>query len=172
MGKLFYRLNQFRRAHRDQPGGEGLDRARNILSPALFELFISLLPFEQAHSIRVMDKLVSEGYVEPDLLAAALLHDVGKARYPLRPWQRGLAVLAKHFSPGLFMRWSHGDLSGFRAGMVVAAQHAAWGAEMAEAAGANPRVVWLIGHHDVEPAQLSCPDADLLDALKRADGLS
>jgi hypothetical protein len=170
LGKISYRLNQFRRAHDDKPTDAGLARAREVLSPELFDLFSYMQPFDQAHSIRVMDRLVKNGEHDPDLLAAALLHDVGKSKYPLRPWERGLAVLTKRFLPKLYKQWRRGKPAGIRAGIVVAACHGAWGAEMAEASGANTRVVWLIANHDVCATGRSGPAPDLLQALKRADG--
>ncbi|MBN2043836.1 MAG: hypothetical protein JW757_02350 [Anaerolineales bacterium] len=169
MRKALYRLDQFRRAHLDKPTEAEFSRAGEILSPQLFELFSQMMPFEQAHAIRVMDRLVSAGYQEPDLLAAALLHDLGKVNYQLRPWERGLAVLAKRFFPNLYHQWSTASPAGIRAGMVVAARHAEWGAAMVEAAGANPRVVWLIANHDADLRDMEDADRAVLSVLQAVD---
>ena len=172
MSQVFYRLDQFRRARTDTPSDVGLARAAEILSPKLYDLFSWMLPFEQAHAIRVMEVLEDAGHDDPDLLAAALLHDVGKVRHPLHPWERGLAVLVKAILPEAYQKWSGGEPDGLRAGMVVAAQHAAWGAEMAAEAGADPKVVWLIANHDADLGAVSGPDADKLGELQRVDAVS
>jgi predicted hydrolase (HD superfamily) len=56
---------------------------------------------------------------------------------------------------------------------VVAEQHAAWGAQMAEQAGAPELVVRLIAHHqDHSPANLSAQERVFLDALQTVDEVS
>ncbi len=164
-----YRLNQFRRARRDAPTKEILARAQAVLSPSLFELFSKLLPFEQAHAIRVLDALTTQGMNDPDLLSAALLHDIGKIKHPLRPWERAIAVLVKKFLPIRFQKWSQGEPAGLTAGAVVAAQHAIWGALLAAGAGANEQIVWLIAHHDTDLAELEGPNRVILSMLQDAD---
>lgn len=126
-------------------------RAQETLAPDLFALFSQMLPFEQAHALRVFDGIRDAGHSSETLLTAALLHDVGKVRCALRPWQRAVAVLLKKFAPGAY--WQIGGktiLHGWRAGVVVAVQHARWGAEMAAQAGASPDVQTLIRHHQDE----------------------
>ena len=54
-----------------------------VLTPELLALFKRMRASEQHHCIRVMTTLQEWGCTNPDLLTAALLHDVGKARYPL-----------------------------------------------------------------------------------------
>jgi putative nucleotidyltransferase with HDIG domain len=169
---ILYRLRQFQRARRETPSQAGLAQAEAVLPPALFDLFERLLPFEQAHAIRVYDGLVALGEDDPDLLAAGLLHDVGKARQPLRPWERALAVAAKKVLPDKFMQWGQGEPSGLRVGIVVAARHAQWGAEMSAEAGASERLVRLIRHHDAELSQIPEPDRPLIEALQSVDAVS
>lgn len=110
-----------------------------------------MLPFEQAHALRVFEGVQREGASHPDLLSAALLHDVGKVRYPLRPWQRAIAVLMKKLAPSVYQRiGERSPLKGWRAGVVVAVQHPRWGAEMAAEAGASPLTQDLILYHQEE----------------------
>jgi hypothetical protein len=168
-----YRLNQYNSARKEHPSPEGLARAREALSPELFALFSRMLPFEQAHAIRVMKGVSAAGWQVPDLLAAALLHDVGKVRQPLRPWERALAVVVKALAPGLYRRWGRGKPTGWRAGIVVTAQHPAWGAEMVAAAGATEMVVWLIAHHQDESLPEGPEDRlTMLQALQSVDLIS
>ena len=65
-------------------------RAARYLTPDLFALYRRMRRAERQHSLRVMDALIEGGHSDPDLLAAALLHDVGKIRtaffLPERCW--------------------------------------------------------------------------------------
>ena len=173
MRRIFYRVEQFRQSFFDAPGHEGVQRAQENLDPALFDLFGKMLPFEQAHALRVFDRLQEQGFSQPDLLAAGLLHDVGKTLYPLRPWERGLGVLAKKFFPRRIQQWGKGKPGGLRSGIVVGEQHAHWGAQMAQKAGASVTVVQLIEFHQSPiPSHLSEEVQELLKVLQSVDEVS
>jgi hypothetical protein len=151
--RIFYRTRQFWHGLRLTPTASEIDRARSALNAAQFDLFIRLQPGEQSHSLAVFTKLSVAGEDNPDLLAAALLHDVGKTLYPLKLWERVWIVLGKAFPPGLLKRWALGDLgdlkglSFWKRPLVVAEQHPKWGAELAAQAGSSHLVVSLICRH-------------------------
>lgn len=129
-------------------------------------VFRCMQPGEQAHSVEVLQRLRTAGETHPDLLAAALLHDLGKIKYPLAPWERALIVLVMAVLPEKVRRWGDGDASGWRKPFVVARQHAAWGAEMAQAAGTSPLAVSLIRRHqDALPAATLAFENSLEDEL-------
>lgn len=144
--------------------------AARVLSPALFALFETMRPGEAQHSLHVMETLIQMGESNPSLLVAALLHDVGKTRYPFRLPERALVVLTRKLAPGLFKRWGAGDPSGWRRPFVISVQHPAWSAELAAHAGADPLAIELIAHHQ---RKLKHPPQDegerLLAALQAAD---
>jgi len=117
------------------------------LSPALLDLFYTMSPAEQHHSIALAKAVAANAPATPDLLTAALLHDVGKTRAPPRLWERVIVVLTEHFTPALADRLSAGPPHGLRRGFVTHRHHAAWGADLAVQAGAAPRTVSLIRHH-------------------------
>ena len=169
--RMIYRFRQFRQAHSDVPDSQSLARAERFLTPDLFALFSQMLPFEQAHSLRVYEGIQGEGFTQTDLLTAALLHDVGKVRVPLRPWQRAVAVLLKKFAPSDYQRIGDAAIPNrWNAGVVVAVQHARWGAEMAAQAGASPLAVDLILHHqDDDISGLSETIQTFLRLLKQMD---
>ena len=123
--------------------------AARYLDPALLRLFRRMSRAEQHHGIAICRTLEARGHSDPDLLVAALLHDVGKIQAPPRLWDRVIAVLGEHFAPQRVARWSVGKPCGLRRGFVVRRMHAEWGAALAEQAGATPRAVALIRrHHD------------------------
>lgn len=173
MKQVRYRIGQYFRALGDKPDEKGLSRAREVLSPQLFDLFSQMLPFEQAHAVRVLNEIEARGHDDSALLQAALLHDVGKARYPLRPWERAFAVILRKITPALAEKWGQGEPIGLRAGLAVKAQHAAWGSEMAAEAGADEGVLWLIHHHqDEDISTLPKKQQSLLSILQEADARS
>jgi hypothetical protein len=151
-----YRVRQFLRAVRAQrPSAEEWEMLQAILTPTQMEVFRCLPPYDQRHSLEVLQALRAAGYVEPALLTAALLHDAAKTRLPLH--HRALVVLARTLAPRWAARWSEGKGIGWTAPFVVARRHADWAAEMAARAGSDPMTVAIIRRHH-----------DLLDNRKRA----
>jgi putative nucleotidyltransferase with HDIG domain len=140
------------------------------LTPAQLNLFQRMQSSEQAHAYQIFKRLKTGGQSDPDLLAAALLHDVGKVLHPLSNFDRVMIVLGKHFFPGAARRWAAGTPRGLRLPFVVAEQHAEWGAELASQAGTNSQIVELVRHH--HEAHLLKPDSPTqrrLAALQAAD---
>jgi hypothetical protein len=122
--------------------------ASRYLSAPLLEAFRHMLVSEQLHSLHVLRLLQAGGVPSDHLAVAALLHDVGKSRYPLAVWQKTLAVLVRAFLPPLARRWNAGSPHNLiQRPFVVAAHHPVWSAEIAADAGASADAVWLIAHH-------------------------
>ena len=164
---LAYRLRQLRANLTAGPlDSEGRQAVAGNLSPAEAALFYRFIPADQWHSYRVLCDLRAAGYNDPDLLAAALLHDIGKTRYPLSPWDRTVIVVGSALFPNRVMAWGEGPLESWRRPFVIRARHAEWGAAMAEASGSRAAVVDLIRRHQDKPVRES--DV-LLRALQWAD---
>ena len=140
--------------------------AAEHLPPPLLALFRQMRPGEQLHSLNVLRAVLAQDVTPPALTTAALLHDVGKIRYPLAVWQKTVAVLVRAFLPALFRRWSASDARYFwQRPFVVYVQHPAWSAEILAQAGASADAVWLAGHHADDAEQWR--DHTLYILLKR-----
>jgi hypothetical protein len=175
LSRVRYRVRQFQHALWSAADPEGLEQARSILTPAQLALFAGMQASEQAHALSVCRQLVDHGETLPDLLVAALLHDVGKCLCPLRLWERVLIVLGKAIFPAQVRRWGNlpapvAAIRGWKRAFVVAEQHPAWGAELAVEAGASPRTVALIRHHQDRAPWKGDPEIEcLLGKLQAVD---
>ncbi len=167
---VFYRARQFWRALTATPTDEEVSRASQALSPQQMALFLNQRASEQVHSLYVYSQLCDQGENSPDLLSAALLHDIGKSRYALHLWERAVVVIGQALAAPQASRWSRAEPRGWKRPFVIARRHASWGAEMAQAAGASPVTIELIRrHHDPLGAGFSSPSDGLLQKLQIFD---
>jgi hypothetical protein len=113
----------------------------------------------------VLAKLRGSGVTDPDVLAAALLHDAAKGRR-LRLWHRVAVVLVEAIAPGRLGRLASADPNSWRYPFHLHVHHAELSARAALDAGCNPRVAAFI--HGTPAA----PDAQLAAALRAADAAS
>jgi hypothetical protein len=117
-------------------------------------LFHSMSVADQRHSLRVCLGLRERGCVEADMLAAALLHDVGKAQGRVPFWTRPAIVLGKAFAPALLKKLvvplallDAPSVPRWRRALGYAWWHAEVGAELAAQAGLSERAALYIRTH-------------------------
>jgi len=151
------------------------DLAATHLSAEQMTLFRRMKRSEQLHSLNVLRALQRRYDTVPsDLRIAALLHDVGKTRYPLQIWQKTITVLVRAFLPMYYTKWQHGDPNHWlQRPFVVAENHPKWSAEIVQPTQTSERALWLIAHHaDALDQWQSHPYATMLAQLKWADDLN
>ncbi len=145
-----YRTGQVLLSLRPAPAPSEVVEARKLLSEAELACFVAMEPRDRRHSLDVMRRVrerssVGGGHASRDLLAAALLHDVGKGRLLL--CDRAAFVLLNALSERLGdalavehgMRW--------RRALWRIRHHARLGAARLVDAGSRPPVVELVARH-------------------------
>ncbi len=146
MARSLYRSRQFFRSI----GASVSDGERREVAGRLSEgeerLFFAMTARDQRHSLDVLHLLIRQGQSDPELLAAALLHDAGKGQ--VRIWHRVLYVLLRATSRRLFERLASSEASSWRGALAAIADHARRGAALAKAAGASEGTVRLIRQHE------------------------
>ncbi|GCF09013.1 hypothetical protein [Dictyobacter arantiisoli] len=151
-----YRLRQVRQQLGFVPPLTRADDAEvaRWLPASALPLFYTMSTADQQHSLRVCRGLLAGGNQESDLLAAALLHDVGKAEGRVPFWTRPVIVLGKHLAPSLLRRTvmepdnsAYNEQPHWRQALSYAWHHAAVGARLAEQVGLSERAILYIRTH-------------------------
>jgi hypothetical protein len=167
---LAYRVQQFFRVMSARPDAAERERALELLDSPLAELFLQMSLPDQAHALRVFSVLQDHAMTDPDLLAAALLHDVGKSIHQPSVLDRVIVVLTNPLFPRKVVQWGESEPEGWRRPFSIAVQHPRWGAELVAAHGASPLLVELIHRHQETPTPKHQTTADhLLVDLRWAD---
>ncbi len=137
------RIHQFLDASRLPVSGD-FALAELHLSPALLPLFLQQHPRDIVHSAATARWLLSRGHSEPDLIAAALLHDVGKGEQ--RRMDRVAHVVCQATGLGTMAACDRSRFK-LRRALARSASHSERGSAMLARAGAPPRVVELTRLH-------------------------
>jgi hypothetical protein len=177
-----YRVSQFLRALVAWVPNRELGLLSEYLAPSQVELFQRMPRSDQRHGLDVFHALRRKQHTDGDLLAAALLHDVGKSGGVLslskggrlRLWHRVLIVLISAIRPQLLDRLAVDKPRSWRYPFFVHQRHPELGAKLAQAAGCSPITVELIRRHQQPPASnpLRTRRDKLLAALQEADGVN
>jgi len=136
--------------------------ARELLAGAAWPLFAAMPTADRRHALDVSGRLTAAGHHDPDLLAAALLHDAAKGPR-MRLWHRVAGVLLETVAPRALARLASSDQRSWRYPFHLYLHHAALSADAALAVGCSQRTAALI-RGSAEPADLA-----LAAALRRAD---
>jgi hypothetical protein len=146
--RAVYRVWQFWQLVKAQPL-ESEDEAEIavILNPDELELFFRQHISEQQHAVRVMRTLKEAGHDDVELLAAALLHDVGKIEARSKWWDRPVVVLGQTLLPAQSAHWASRGKDDWHRPFVIKKCHPDWGAAAAASCGSSPLTVSLIRRH-------------------------
>jgi hypothetical protein len=138
------------------------ERARALLPDSAWPLFVAMPTADRRHALDVAGRLVAAGHADPDLLAAALLHDAAKGRR-MRLWHRVGGVLLEAVAPTALARLASSEPQSWRYPFHLYLHHAALSADAALDAGCSSRTAAFI--RDTPEAD----DAILAAGLRAAD---
>jgi len=126
------------------------------LPASALPLFATMSKADQRHSLRVCRGLQTCGCADEDLLAAALLHDIGKAEGRVPFWTRPVLVIGRLLAPTLLARFvispslcDKRRVPRWLRSLSYAWWHADVGAELAATAGLSERAVLYIRTHEL-----------------------
>lgn len=144
VSKPLYRARQVGWALRPRVTDEERKEARRVLGDRLFALFGAMDGADQRHCLDVYNAARRAGCEDREALTAALIHDCGKAPSVedgrIRLWHRIIYVALHAAAPSLVQRFAKRP-----GGLRLLDRHAERGIEIAEAHGATPEVLDLMG---------------------------
>ena len=154
------RVRQFVRAVSGPRVVPDLGEMGALLTDEQKRLFISLAAVDQRHSLAVARALATQGETDPELLQAALMHDVGKSLGRIAVWERVAYVLLLRYAPLLVGRIGSAQSGALGHGLFLLAHHAELGAQLAAQAGFSAQVVALVRGTGDPRRQTALRDAD------------
>ncbi len=170
--QAFYRAWQFFQALSANLKEDDIRTLKENLTPEEMAAFARMPLADQRHSLDVYYTLVRMGKTHPDLLKAALLHDIGKGEGEIRLWHRVAIVLIRAAFPRALKWLAVPD--GWRRPFFVHYYHPILGAEIAKKLGCTPLTVELILRHqpllELPPWDPPPEALELLRTLKEVDG--
>jgi hypothetical protein len=164
IGAAVSRLRQFLAAVRARVSADEIAVLEQHLGLSQRDLFWQMSPIDQRHCLDVFNTLLRQGHSDPDLLQAALLHDVGKRG--IRLWHRVAGVLLEAFRPALLEKLAVNRPQSWLYGLYIYQYHANLSVELTKRSGCSPSVVELIGGHHTPS------ENEQAKALWKADRLS
>lgn len=166
---ICYRVGQFLRALTARVSAEEVEQATRLLTPEARALFCRQAVQDQRHALAVYRMLRQAGHTDPRLLAAALLHDAGKAAGRLPSFYRAAIVLMGRFAPAALARLSQDEPAFWSRPFILHARHPERGARWAQEAGCSPLTVALIRRHEEKTTHNQSEEDQFLAILQAAD---
>jgi hypothetical protein len=142
---------------------------RSVLTDGELRLWERMSGTDRRHAVGVARKVQRQlGHeATKPVVAAALLHDVGKVSSHLGTYGRVIATLAGAAAGGsMGEAWTEGKGFTRRVGLYL--RHAPIGADMLAMAGSDPLTVTWAREHHLPEEEWTLP-ADIAHALKAAD---
>ena len=149
--------------------GEAEDWVGTVLSEREHKLWRRMSRTDRRHAVGVarrVEEALGAG-ATPPVLAAALLHDVGKVSAGLGTYGRVVATMAGAAAGRTMAEaWTQGR--GFTRKVGLYLRHPEVGADMLAMAGSDPLTVTWSRQHHLPPEEWTLP-RHLAEALKQAD---
>ena len=166
-----YRLQQFLLSLRPHITPDERAELSRWLPPRAVTLFRQMTLRDQRHSLDVLQRVQQAAPDQPDLLAAALLHDAAKTAQTgrrVRLHHRVLVVLLNALRPGWVQQIARDDPASWRYPFYLHLHHPELGARLAEQAGCSALTAELIRRHQQKLTHAPRNETERLLALLQA----
>jgi hypothetical protein len=161
-----HRVGQFVAHVRARVDPREIALVSRVLPDGGVRLFDAMPVADRRHGLDVAERLLRDGHDDPDLLGAALLHDVAKGKR-MRLAHRVAGVLLEAMAPSVLRRLADTNPASWRHPFHLYLHHEPMSAELALAEGCTARLADFIrGRAETDP------DKHLMRALKVADDAS
>lgn len=171
MRRVLYRVRQFLGSLWLHITPDEQSELGRWLPPQAVALFRQMTLRDQRHSLNVLRRLQAAVPDQPDLLAAALLHDAAKTAQPggrVRLHHRVLVVLTEAVRPGWVQQIARDKPGSWRYPFYLHLHHPELGAHLAEQAGCSALTVELIRRHQHKLQHAPVSETERLLALLQA----
>lgn len=162
-----YRVRKVLRGFRPALSASEATAVRALLSEPELQLFLDMEARDRRHAVDVVRWLRAHTDPSHALLAAALLHDVGKG--PLRLWHRVAFALLEAALPPLLERIAAPRGARWRRALWTLRHHPRLGAHLLSEAGTRAEIVELVARHTERAAPASAAAGTELAWLIVAD---
>jgi hypothetical protein len=143
MARPIYRVAQFVGQVRERVSDDEESFVRRVLPAKAATLFAGMPVADRRNGLDVAERLQASGQRDPDLLAAALLHDAAKG-HRMRLWHRVSGVLLQALAPRFLGRLASPRETSWRYPFHLYLHHGPMSAEAARAAGCSDRCAAFI----------------------------
>jgi hypothetical protein len=143
VARPLYRVGQFIGHVRARVTPEEEAFVARVLPAKAASLFAAMPIADRRHGLDVAERLLRRGERDPDLVAAALLHDVAKG-HRMRLWHRVAGVLLQAVAPRFLGRLASAQQRSWRYPFHLYLHHTPMSAEAARAAGCSDRCAAFI----------------------------
>lgn len=158
------RIKQFLLGIFSRLNSEDLDYINGKLDNDIRGIFADLSGYEKKHSVltaKAIEKYLEDNNkVDPDLVKAALLHDIGKTRYHLNIIQKSVLVIFDYITGEKIKKYS-GNKS-----IHIFYNHGEIGYDILKSMGYNDRILSIVRNHHNKSK-----NSDDLEILRKFDDM-
>lgn len=138
---MIKRIRQFLLCIFSSLGSQDLEYIDKKLDNNIKYIFLKLSKYEKKHSILVARAVEKQFKNDPDLVKAALLHDIGKTKYHINIIQKSLLVLFDLLTKGKLKKITENK------SINIFYNHGQMGYDILKDSGYNERILFIVKNH-------------------------
>lgn len=120
---------------------QDLEYINKKLNKSIKNDFLQLSNYEKKHSVLVAQAVEREIKDDPDLVLAALLHDIGKVKHHINIIEKSILVILDYLTKGNLKKYNKNK------SINIFYNHGEIGYDILKNTGCNERILYLIKNH-------------------------